>query len=226
MAELLRLVRVSHAVAEGRGGRWVLRRASLALRSGEHLGILAPSAADRATVCRLLAGRERPLRGRILRGGRVLWPPGLLVAFHPRLSAWENITHIARTCGFARPGRIGAFCRSMSGLESAFHAPVATLSPGQRLRLAHALALALDGAIFFADESIAPAEAGFRAAFLAFFRQRLAGRGLVFLSADPRRLELHCNRAATLAAGRLVLCGDFDEAARLLAAGDGRRGAA
>lgn len=226
MAELLRLMHVSHARRDGGGVQWMLRQASFTLRAGEHLGILAPFAEDRAGICRLLAGQERPLRGHILRKGQVLWPPRLLAAFRPGLSARENLILIARICGFARPVRLAALCQMMSGIGSAFHLPFGVLPAGPRLRLVHALALALEGEIFLADENIAPAEGDFRAVFLVLFRQRFASRGLIFLSGNPRTLALHCNRAAALVAGRLVPCADFDMAARLLTDPDRAGGAA
>ena len=51
-----------------RGGA-VLEGVRVVLRSGERLGLSAPSGRGKTTLCRLLAGWERPDRGRVLLDG-------------------------------------------------------------------------------------------------------------------------------------------------------------
>ena len=54
----------------GRGA--VLEGVTLTLAPGERLGLTAPSGRGKTTLCKLLAGYERPARGEILLDGRPL----------------------------------------------------------------------------------------------------------------------------------------------------------
>ena len=47
------------------GGRHVLTRISLKIEPGERVGLVAPSGYGKTTLCRLLAGYERPEAGTV-----------------------------------------------------------------------------------------------------------------------------------------------------------------
>ena len=53
-------------------GAPVLEGVSLSLHSGERLGLWAPSGRGKTTLCRLLAGYERPQKGEVLLDGKPL----------------------------------------------------------------------------------------------------------------------------------------------------------
>ena len=50
----------------------VLDHFSLYINSGERVGLKAPSGRGKTTLCRLLAGYERPVKGEILLDGKPL----------------------------------------------------------------------------------------------------------------------------------------------------------
>ena len=56
----------------GKRARPVIRQFSLSLSSGERVGLKAPSGRGKTTLCRLLAGYERPKGGQILLDGAPL----------------------------------------------------------------------------------------------------------------------------------------------------------
>lgn len=66
----------------------VLDRVNISLSSGERVGLWAPSGRGKTTLCRLLAGYERPRKGQVLLEGRPLFPhegpcPVQMVWQHP-----------------------------------------------------------------------------------------------------------------------------------------------
>lgn len=73
------------------GDRQILNRVSLALGDGERIGIMAPSGFGKTTLCRILAGYERPDQGCVLLDGRPIetyrgYCPVQMVWQHPELS--------------------------------------------------------------------------------------------------------------------------------------------
>ena len=50
----------------------VLKDISLSVASGERVGLKAPSGRGKTTLCRLLAGYERPVKGQVLLDGKLL----------------------------------------------------------------------------------------------------------------------------------------------------------
>ena len=68
------LLTAEHITFSYRAGRRapVLRDISLALSSGERVGLQAPSGRGKTTLCKLLAGYERPTAGEVLLDGRPL----------------------------------------------------------------------------------------------------------------------------------------------------------
>lgn len=71
----------------GRRGPWVLEDVSLAVESGRHLALLAPSGFGKTTLALLLAGYLSPVRGEVLLDGRPLPKKGVcpvqLICQHP-----------------------------------------------------------------------------------------------------------------------------------------------
>ena len=57
----------------GRHGAPVLQNISLTIQSGERVGLKAPSGRGKTTLCRLLAGYERPQSGQVLLDGQPVW---------------------------------------------------------------------------------------------------------------------------------------------------------
>ena len=53
----------------GRKKQPVLEHVDLTIRQGERVGLKAPSGRGKTTLCKLLAGYERPKQGRVLAGG-------------------------------------------------------------------------------------------------------------------------------------------------------------
>ena len=56
----------------GKKGNPVLRNINLSVKSGERVGLKAPSGRGKTTLCRLLAGYERPREGQVLLDGKPL----------------------------------------------------------------------------------------------------------------------------------------------------------
>ncbi|PHX86819.1 MAG: sugar ABC transporter, partial [Synechococcus sp. Baikal-G1] len=167
------LEQVWHRYGGASSEGWCLQDLNLSLEPGELLGLLGPSGCGKTTLLRLIAGFERPNRGRVLLDGReVAGPHHWLVperrgvgmvfqdyALFPHLTAWQNACF-----GLARGPRPGSgqglvqaqervrWLLSLLGLEGLEQRYPHALSGGQRQRLALARALAPAPRLLLLDE--------------------------------------------------------------------------
>jgi heme ABC exporter ATP-binding subunit CcmA len=156
-APLLELRGVGHAY----GGRVVLAGVDLTLAGGRTLGLLGPNGSGKSTLLRCIAGLLRPRVGQVLVDGResVELPPAerarVAYAGHRPLlwgglSARENLVLCAGLYGL--PASLAEPALAAADLVAEAGRPAATLSQGQRQRLALARALLPSPALLVLDE--------------------------------------------------------------------------
>ena len=185
-----------------RGGRTVFEDVSFAVRAGETLAVTGPNGAGKSTLLRLIAGLLEPVSGRIALdpaseagiGGAVHYL-GHLEALKPAFSIGENL-------GFWRTlyrgdGDIEEAIEAV-GLDGLSHLPVATLSAGQKRRVAIARLLLIARPIWLLDEPATALDAAAEAMLGRLIARHLEGGGLV-VAAIHRALPVV--PSATLALG-------------------------
>jgi ABC-type Fe3+/spermidine/putrescine transport system ATPase subunit len=142
------------SVDKALGGRPVLSGLSLEVRAGDWTALLGPSGAGKTTILRLVAGLEKPDRGRILlygcdaadmaprdRGVGMVFQD---LALWPYLTVRQHVAEVSRSDPRALLERVG-----LGGLESK---RPHELSGGERQRLALARALARSPRVLLLDE--------------------------------------------------------------------------
>ncbi|OJV56964.1 MAG: glycerophosphodiester phosphodiesterase [Cellulomonas sp. 73-145] len=147
MAHLLGADRVALAL----GTRRVLDGVSLGLDDGARIGVVGPNGAGKSTLLRVLAGTRTPDEGRVTRAG------GVRVAMLDQRDDLEHGTVLAAVHGGADTHSWASDPRIRSvhaGLLSdvSLDADVATLSGGQRRRVALAALLVRDDEVLLLDE--------------------------------------------------------------------------
>ncbi|MDR1049843.1 MAG: ABC transporter ATP-binding protein [Deltaproteobacteria bacterium] len=146
----------------GRGrGTEAVQDFSASLAPGSLVCLLGPSGCGKSTILNILAGFERPTKGRVLVGGREVAGPGPdrgVVFQEPNLLPWrrvvENITLGPDLAGKSKAGTLAAARRylELTGLEGfENHAPY-ELSGGMRQRVALARAWISEPPILVMDE--------------------------------------------------------------------------
>ena len=209
-------------VSLGRGAARVhiLKGISLGIAAGEAVGLTGPSGSGKSTLLAVLAGLERPEKGRVtvdgtridrldedalarFRGARI----GIVFqSFHliPTMTALENVA-----VPLELAGRKDAFARAAAELhlvglgERLSHYP-AQLSGGEQQRVALARALAPDPAILVADEPTGNLDeaTGQSIMDLIFESRRQRGATLVLVTHDPA-LASRCDRTIRLRSGQV-----------------------
>ena len=204
-------------IARGAGDRiWVeaLRDVSLSLEHGDRVGLIGHNGAGKTTLLRVLTGIYEPLRGTVLRVGRVapLFEIGL--GMDPEATGYENILLRGLLLGAApadiraRTDEIAAFAE----LGDYLAVPVRTYSSGMRLRLAFAVCTSIEPDIILMDEWIGVGDAS----FVEKAERRLTdlvGRAgiLVLASHSPALLQRTCTKGVLLHAGEVAAVGPIDD---------------
>ena len=186
---------------------------------GELLGLLGPSGSGKTTLLRLIAGFERPSRGRIVVHGREVagprhWLPperrgvGMVFqdyALFPHLNAWRN------ACFGLKRGQASDRVRwllDLLGLAGMDERYPHQLSGGQRQRLALVRALAPEPAVLLLDEPFSNLDVEVRLRLrreLPDLLKRCNTSGIL-VTHDPEEALAICDRVAVLEGGRLHQC--------------------
>ena len=211
---------VTHEISSGDTRLRILDDVSLDIRQGESVAIVGRSGSGKTTLLSLLAGLDRPTRGRIelagtdlgplsedaraqLRAGRVgfvFQSFQLLAGF----TALENARLGADLAGHADAAQRARQALEQVGLsQRASHHPY-QLSGGEQQRVAIARAFAAGPSILFADEPTGNLDSATGADIieLLFQLNRERGATLVLVTHDAD-LARRCGRVLTISEGRL-----------------------
>ncbi|MDB5591805.1 ABC transporter ATP-binding protein [Enterovirga sp.] len=219
--KIIALEGVDLSLGDGAARVHVLQQINLSVSPGEAVGLIGPSGSGKSTLLMVLAGLERPERGRVLLDGQDLTRLSedalarvrgrrigiVFQSFHlvPTMTALENVA-----LPLELAGRPGAFRRAEAelaevGLAERLHHYPAQLSGGEQQRVAIARALAPDPAVVVADEPTGNLDerTGGSVVDLLFRIKRERGATLVLVTHDAA-LAARCDRTVRLRAGRIV----------------------
>jgi len=184
-----------------RGSTPVLEGLDFTLRSGERLGLTAPSGRGKTTLCRLLAGYERPDSGQVLLDGAPLprrgFCPVQLLQQHPE-QAVDPLLRLGpalREAGPVDP----AVLEGLGIRDSWLERYPAELSGGELQRICVARALRPGLRFLLCDEVSAMLDLVTQARLWQFLLDyaRAHELGLLIVSHDPALLDRLCTRVLT-----------------------------
>lgn len=199
-------------------GRPILRGVGLRVGAGEVVGLLGPNGAGKTTTFRIVAGLDRPDRGRVLLDGQDL--RGLPLHRRARLglgylpqdpsvfrglTVLDNVALAFEVVGARGPRRKAEALLGEMGLGRLAPQLGSTLSGGERRRLELARALASGPKVLVCDEPLTGVDP-LAAADLRGLLRGLAARGLAVLLTDHNVGEAlrACDRASLLVDGLVV----------------------
>jgi len=196
---------------------WALRGLDIELQRGETLGVLGRNGGGKSTLLQMLAGTLQPSTGRLETRGRVAALLELGSGFNPDFTGRENVLLNGAILGLA-PGElrqrfddIVAFAEVQEFLDQ----PVKVYSSGMLMRLAFAVATAVDPDILLVDEALAVGDVFFRQkCYQRLERLRERGVSIVLVSHAAHEIEQYCQRALLLDHGELIFAGPAVEAVK------------
>ncbi len=199
----------------------VLHDISLDVVRGEIVCLLGPSGCGKTTLLRIIAGLERPDRGKILLAGEDITPVpshkrdfGLMFqdyALFPHMTAGENIAFGLKMHGWTQQQieeRVTELLAlvDLAGYEAR---PVYELSGGQQQRVALARSLAPNPRLLMLDEPLGALDRTLRDQLLVELRSILKqlGQTAVYVTHDQMEAFAVADRVALMRAGRIEQVG-------------------
>src|SRR3954454_15717835 len=183
-----------------------LQDVSLHVGEGERLGIIGHNGAGKSTLLKLLAGIYPPSSGERIVRGRVSSLFDITLGFELDASGWENISYRGYLQGEnpksikAKVDEIAAFTELGEFLDM----PVRYYSAGMMVRLAFAIATAVEPEILIVDEVLSVGDLAFQQKAAQRIRAMMAqARLMVIVSHDLRSLQGLCTRVVWLDHGRV-----------------------
>jgi iron(III) transport system ATP-binding protein len=207
------------------GEHVVLDNLDLEVPEGSLTAVLGPSGSGKTTLLRLLAGFERPDKGRISLGDRVvedehahLQPEHRHIGYVPQDGALFPHLNAAGNVGFGLPrserknGRVEELL-DLVGLTGEGGRYPHQLSGGMQQRVALARALAARPSLVLLDEPFASLDAALRAEVRADVARALTGTGTtsVLVTHDQDEALSLADRVAVLRGGRVAQCAGPEE---------------
>jgi ABC-type polysaccharide/polyol phosphate transport system ATPase subunit len=188
-----------------------LKDLNFEVREGERLGILGHNGAGKSTLLKVLAGIYPPSEGRLTVEGQISSLFEIALGFEPDATGWENIYYRSYLQG-ETPQTIRPKVQPIADFSELGHfldMPVRYYSAGMKVRLAFAIATAIDPQILLVDEVLSVGDKAFQEKAAQRMRDMMAKAQLIVLvSHDLESIVRLCHRAVWMDHGRVQMDGN------------------
>lgn len=189
---------------------WALRDFDLEVWPGETIGFIGRNGSGKSTLLQIICGLIEPTAGKIEVNARVAGLLELGAGFNPEFTGLENVYLKAGLLGMRRTqvdGQIDSIL-AFAEIGDFVHQPVKTYSSGMFVRLAFAVAAAVEPDILVVDEALAVGDAYFqRKCHRRIQELQEAGSTLLLVTHSTDAVERMCSRGIVINAGRKMFDG-------------------
>ncbi len=187
----------------------------ITIEDGERVGLIGHNGAGKTTLLRVLAGVYAPTAGKVDIDGRVSAMLNPSLGMDPEDNAYENIRTVGMYLGMT-PREIDAKMRAIADfteLDEFLNLPVRTYSAGMQMRLAFAIATAIDPDILLLDEGFGAGDASFNERASSRVGALMRRTSILVLATHSEgMIREFCTRCILMDRGRVVFDGDIDGA--------------
>ena len=183
---------------------------TISISDGDRIGVIGHNGAGKTTFLKLLSGIYEPTSGEITRVGRISALTDIGLGIDSEATGRENIFIRGALLGFSKSEMTSKLddIIEFTELGEFIDLPVRTYSTGMHLRLAFAVATAIDPEILVMDEWLSVGDEQFRYQAEARMASLLARTKVLVIASHSRQLiEATCNRVIWLEHGHLVMDG-------------------
>jgi lipopolysaccharide transport system ATP-binding protein len=191
-----------------------LNNINLKIGHGERVGIVGHNGAGKSTLLKTICKIYEPTVGSIKVKGSIAPLLEIGAGFHPDVSGRQNIYLNGAILGYKKSllREIEEDVIQFTQLENFIDSPVKYYSTGMYMKLAFAIATAVNPDILILDELFAGGDAEFieraRERMLRFVDQSSI---LVFVSHQPELIRSLCNRVIWIDHGRILMDGQTED---------------
>ncbi|MRR54796.1 MAG: ABC transporter ATP-binding protein [Deltaproteobacteria bacterium] len=191
-----------------------LEGVSLEIKRGETVGIVGKNGSGKSTLLKVITGIVTPTRGTVTVNGRVSALLELGAGFNPELTGLQNVYFNGVISGMTRK-EIDAKLDEIldfADIGEFVHQPVKSYSSGMFVRLAFAVAVAVEPEVLIVDEALAVGDLAFQLKCIKKLESFSAkGVTILFVSHDVNAVKKFCTRAIWLKAGKLQSVGSAND---------------
>lgn len=189
----------------------VARGINAVFPTGVSVALLGRNGAGKSTLMSLIAGNQKPSKGRIWSDGTISWPVGFAGSFHGELTGAQNVRFIARVYG-VDTNMLSGFVEDFAELGEHFRLPFRTYSSGMKSRLAFGVSMGIRFDTYLVDEVTSVGDQRFKTKATEVFNRRIGASGAVVVSHSMGVIRNMCTQAAVLENGKLTMYDDIEEA--------------
>jgi lipopolysaccharide transport system ATP-binding protein len=190
---------------------------SLSIGEGERVGVIGHNGAGKSTLLKLLAGVYPPTAGTRVVEGSIASLFDIALGFEMEATGWENIYYRSYLQG-ETPRSVGAKIQSIADfteLGDFLKLPVRTYSAGMLVRLAFAIATAVEPEVMLVDEVLSVGDMAFQEKARRRLRDMMdRAQLIVMVSHDLQSLRKFCQRGVWMDHGRVRLDSTMDDVVR------------
>jgi ABC-type polysaccharide/polyol phosphate transport system ATPase subunit len=196
---------------------YALRDVGFTVKKGEAFGIIGRNGAGKSTLLQVVAGTLQLNAGSLKIAGRVTALLELGSGFNPEFSGRENIYLAGSILGIGRQA-MDSKCAEIEAFADIGHfidQPVKTYSTGMVMRVAFAVAVAVQPDVLIIDEALSVGDILFQQKCNRRLRELLAGGvTLLVVTHDTSFVLNMCHRAMWLDKGKIRFLGDASQCVR------------
>lgn len=181
------------------------------VEAGEVLGILGRNGSGKSTLLQILSGILPATSGTVEVTGRIAALLELGAGFNPDFTGRENVFLNAAILGLSRTQTVERLpdILAFADIGEYIDRPVKQYSSGMFVRLAFAVATAVDPDVLIIDEALAVGDVQFQSkCFRRFDQLKKAGKTILLVTHATEHVVRHCTRAILIDKGRLISQGD------------------
>lgn len=190
---------------------WALRDVTFQAPAGSTFGLMGENGSGKSTLLQLLAGTLTPTSGAVHVRGRVSAILELGAGFNPEFTGRENVAMTGAIMGIGRREMAERLedVIAFAEIGDFIDRPLRMYSTGMYLRLAFAVATAVDPDVLIIDEALAVGDEYFQKRCIDRIDQfRKAGKTIVFCSHNSYQVRMVCEQVIWLRAGHVAMIGD------------------
>jgi lipopolysaccharide transport system ATP-binding protein len=189
-----------------------LNNINLTVTKGQTVGLVGSNGSGKSTLLQIVCGTLAPTSGNLSVNGRISALLELGAGFNPEFSGRENIYLNAAILGLTREQTDEKYDSivAFSGLDRHhLNQPVKTYSSGMYVRLAFAVAVAVEPDILVVDEALAVGDEAFqRKCFARIEDLKASGTTILFVSHAAQTIIELCDHAVLMDAGEILCQGE------------------